>query len=66
MGALESFYLGVALEELLWLPSPPLPLLGLLSEPVAGFLVMNLRHTFLWLCMAEDDMKVCFKHFPHL
>ena len=62
-GALESFFLGVALVELPWLPSPPPSLLGLLSDPVAVFSV-NLRHT-LWLCRVEDDTKAFFKHFPH-
>ena len=52
-GALESFFLGVALDGLPWLPSPPPLLLGLLSEPAAGFL-MNPGHTFLWLCREED------------
>ena len=61
-GALESFFLGVTLVELPWLPLPSSPLLGCLSVPVAGFLAMN---TFLWLCRAEDDMKACFRHFPH-
>ena len=65
LGALESFFLGVALVELPWLLSPPPPLLGLLSEPAVGFLAMNLMPTFLWLCRAEDDTKACFKHFPH-
>ena len=23
------------------------------------------RHTFLWLCRAEDDTNACFKHFLH-
>ena len=63
-GSLPSF-LGVTLVELPWLPLPPSPLLGLTSEPVADFLVMNPMHTFLWLCRAEDDMKACFRHFPH-
>ena len=64
VGALESFF-GVALVELPQLPSPPPLLLGLPSEPVVGFLVMNLMHTFLWLCREEDDTKACFRHFPH-
>ena len=51
-GALESFFSRVTLVEPLWLPSPPPLLLGLLSEPAAGFLVMNPMHTFLWLCRA--------------
>ena len=63
-GALESLFLGVALVESLWLPSPPPPLPGLLSEPVAYFLAMNPMHTFLWLCKAEDETKACFRHFP--
>ena len=62
--ALESLFMEVALVELSWLPSPPPPLLDLLSEPVADFLAMNLMHTFLWLCKAEDKMKACFRHFP--
>ena len=37
VGALESFFLAVALVELPWLPSPPLPLLVLPSEPAACF-----------------------------
>ena len=65
VGALESFFLGVALVEPPWLPWPPPPLLGLLSEPAADFLVMNPMHTFLWLSRAEDDTKACFRHFPH-
>ena len=32
-------FVGVALVEPPWLPLPPPPLLSLLSEPVAGFLV---------------------------
>ena len=64
VGALQSF-LGVALVELLWLPSPPPPLLGLQSEPAADFLAMNPMHTFLWLCRVEDDTKACFRHFLH-
>ena len=44
-GALESF-LGVVLVELLQLPSHPALLLGLLSEPAAGFLVMNPMQPF--------------------
>ena len=64
-GALEPFFLRVALVELPWLPLPSLPLLGLPSEPAAGFLATNPMHTFLWLCRVEDDMKACFRHFPH-
>ena len=63
-GALPSF-LGVALEEPLWLLSPPPPLLGLPSEPPVDFLEMSPRHTFLWLCKAKDDTKAYFRHFPH-
>ena len=62
--ALPSF-LGVALEEPPWLLSP-LPLLGLPSESPVDFLEASPRHTFLWLCRAEEDTKVCFKHFLHL
>ena len=61
--ALPSF-LGVALVEPPWLPSPPLPL-GLPPEPPVDFMGMSLMHTFLWLCKAEDDRKACFRHFPH-
>ena len=64
VGALESLFLGVALIESPWLPSPPPLLLGLLSEPAADFLATNLMHTFLWLCKAEDEMKACFRQFP--
>ena len=63
-GALLSF-LGVALVELLWLPSPPLLLLGLTSEPAADFLATNPMYTFLWLCRVEDDTKAYFRHFLH-
>ena len=63
-GAFGSF-LGVALVEPPWLPLPPPPLLGLPSEPVVDFLVMNPMHTFLWLCRVKDDTKACFRHFPH-
>ena len=64
VGALPSF-LGVALEEPPQMLSPPLLLLGLPPEPPVDFLGMSPMHTFLWLCRAEDDMKVCFRHFPH-
>ena len=63
VGALPSF-LGVALEEPLWLLLPP-SLLGLPSKPPTDFLETSLRHTFLWLCEAEDDTKAYFRHFPH-
>ena len=63
VGALPSFF-RVALEEPPWLLLPLL-LLGLLSETLVDFWEESLRHTFLWLCKAEEDTKACFRHFPH-
>ena len=54
-GALPSFF-GVALLGPLLLPSLPL-LVGFPPEPPVDFLEMSLRHTFLWLCRAEEDLK---------
>ena len=49
----------------LW-PLSPLPLLGLLSGTPVAFSEMSPRHTFLWVCRAEEEMKACFRHLPHL
>ena len=47
-------------------PLSPPPLLGMLSGTPAAFLEASPRHTFLWVCRAEEEKKACFRHFPHL
>ena len=58
-------FLGVAFEEPLWLLLPP-PLLGLPSRTPVVFLEGNPRHTFLWVCSAEEETNACFRHRPQL